>query len=71
MNSTNPKSLRANMKSYLDCAAKKPLRILRRSGESYILINEKNYSEMQDEIRSLQRRLLSLAHHREGYSDHK
>jgi PHD/YefM family antitoxin component YafN of YafNO toxin-antitoxin module len=49
------------MKIYLDLAVDEPLRILRRSGESYILINEKRFSDMHDEIVSLQRRLIALS----------
>ena len=61
MKSTNPKNLRAQMKSCLDLAAKEPLRILRRSGQSYILIDERRFSEMRDELVSLQRRLIVLS----------
>lgn len=61
MVSTNPKKLRAEMKDYLELAKNEPIRIQRRSGESYILINEDEYSKMQMEIMSLQRRLLSMS----------
>ena len=61
MQSTNPKTLRAQMKAYLDLAVDEPLRILRRSGESYILVNEKRFSVLHDEILSLQRRLLGMS----------
>jgi PHD/YefM family antitoxin component YafN of YafNO toxin-antitoxin module len=60
MKSTNPKQLRAELKDYLDLAAKEPIRILRRTGDSYILIREGSYQELQDEILSLQRRLLGM-----------
>jgi PHD/YefM family antitoxin component YafN of YafNO toxin-antitoxin module len=66
MKSTNPKTLRAQMKAFLDLAAREPLRILRRSGDSYILIDEKRFSDMHDEILSLQRRLLATARGDEG-----
>ena len=49
------------MKDYLELAKNEPIRIQRRSGESYILINEDEYSKMQMEIMSLQRRLLSMS----------
>ena len=49
------------MKDYLDLATEEPIRIQRRSGESYILINEGQYAQMQNEIISLQRRLLSMS----------
>lgn len=49
------------MKDYLELATSEPIRIQRRSGESYILINETEYNKMQMEIMSLQRRLLSMS----------
>jgi PHD/YefM family antitoxin component YafN of YafNO toxin-antitoxin module len=61
MNQTNPKKLRAELRDYLELAAKEPIRIQRRSGESYVLMNETAYSEMQGEILSLQRRLLGMS----------
>lgn len=61
MNQTNPKKFRAELKDYLDLAAKEPIRIARRSGENYVLINEAQYAEMQNEIMSLQRRLLGMS----------
>ena len=61
MENTNPKKLRAEMKDYLELAKNEPIRIQRRSGETYILMNEEEYSKMQVEIMSLQRRLLSMS----------
>lgn len=61
MQNTNPKALRAEMKDYLELAAKEPVRIQRRSGESFILMNEARYLEMQNELISLQRRLLGMS----------
>ena len=61
MENTTPKTLRAEMKDYLDLASQEPIRIQRRSGENYILINDDQYSKMQLEIMSLQKRLLSMA----------
>jgi len=66
MKSTNPKTLRAKMRAYLDLAANEPLRILRRSGQSYILVNERLFSDMHEEIVALQRRLIALARTSEG-----
>lgn len=61
MQSTNPKQLRAELKDYLDLAAKEPIRIQRRAGDSFILLKELAYEEMQNEIISLQRRLLGMS----------
>lgn len=66
MKSTSPKVLRAEMKDYLDMAANEPIRIQRRSGENYILLNEETYAQMQIEISSLQRRLLSMSEIADG-----
>lgn len=61
MQSTNPKQLRAEMKDYLDLAAKEPIRIQRRAGDSFILMKESAYQNLQTEILSLQRRLLGMS----------
>ncbi len=61
MESTNAKKLRAELKDYLDLAAKEPIRIQRRSGENFVLVAERIYAEMQNEILSLQRRLLGMS----------
>lgn len=60
MENTSPKKLRAELKDYLDMATNEPVRIQRRSGESYIIMNEDKFAEMQNEISSLQRRLLAM-----------
>lgn len=61
MQNTNPKQFRAELKDYLDLAAKEPVRIQRRSGENFILLREESYEELQGEIYSLQRRLLGMS----------
>lgn len=61
MENTNPKQLRAELKDYLDLASKEPIRIQRRSGENYILLKEESYQDLQNEILSLQRRLLGMS----------
>lgn len=61
MENTSPKKLRAELKDYLDLASSEPIRIQRRSGENYILMNENKYAELQNEISSLQRRLLGMS----------
>ncbi len=66
MQNTNPKKLRAELKDYLDLAMDEPIRIQKRSGESFILLAEDSYAKMQNEIVSLQRRLLSLTEAFEG-----
>ena len=61
MQVTNPKKLRAEMKDYLDAATSEPIRINRRDGSSFILLSEDTFREMQQELQSLQRRLLSMS----------
>lgn len=61
MENTSARKLRAQLKDYLDLASKEPIRIQRRSGENYVLMNEEKYAELQMEISSLQRRLLAMA----------
>ena len=66
MQNVNPKKLRAELKDYLDLATKEPIRIQRRSGESFVLMNETVYSEMKNELISLQKRLLAMTEVVEG-----
>ena len=61
MQNTNPKKLRAEMKDHLELATNEPIRIQRREGGSFILMNEEHYAQIQNEILSLQRRLLGMA----------
>jgi PHD/YefM family antitoxin component YafN of YafNO toxin-antitoxin module len=61
LQSTNPKKLRAELKDYLDLASKEPIRIQRRAGDSFILLKEDQYQKMQQEIFSLQGRLLGMS----------
>jgi PHD/YefM family antitoxin component YafN of YafNO toxin-antitoxin module len=61
MESTSPKKFRAELKDYLDLATEQPIRIQRRSGENYILMNEDKFFDLQNEISSLQRRLLAMS----------
>ncbi len=68
MESTSPKKLRAELKDYLDLATLEPIRIQRRSGENFILMNEEKYAELQNEISSLQRRLLAMNEIADGKS---
>jgi PHD/YefM family antitoxin component YafN of YafNO toxin-antitoxin module len=63
---TNPKKLRAELKDYLDLAINEPIRIQRRSGDNFVLMGEKVYAELQNEIVSLQRRLLGMSQAAEG-----
>ena len=61
MESKNPKKLRVELKDYLDLAVSEPIRISRRTGENFILMSEDTYAHLQNEIASLQRRLLGMS----------
>ena len=61
MKNTSPKQFRAELKDYLDLAAKEPIRIQRRSGENFILLKEDKYQSLQEEVVNLQRRLLGMS----------
>lgn len=66
MKITNPKKIRAELKDHLNLAANEPIRIQRRPGDSFVLLNEALYANMQNEIISLQRRLLGMTDTRNG-----
>ncbi len=61
MRNTNPRQFRAELKDHLDLANREPIRIQRRSGENFILLREEKYQALQEEIVSLQRRLLGMS----------
>ncbi len=61
MQSANAKKFRSELKDYMDAAVAEPVRINRRDGESFILMSEKIYDKFQNEIQSLQRRLLGMS----------
>lgn len=61
MKITNPKQFRAELKDYLDLAAKEPIRIQRRSGENFILMKEDAFQNLKNEISSLQGQLLGMS----------
>lgn len=60
MQSTNPKSLRADMKFFLDLAKNEPLRVLRRNGDAYVLVSEDLFDLHQQKVRNLREELLQL-----------
>lgn len=62
MKSTTPKKLRAELKHYLEVAEKEPIRIKRRSGKNYILINDLNFTHLKEELQALKDKLIELGH---------
>ena len=61
MQSANAKKFRSELKDYMDAAVGEPIRISRRDGQSFILMSEQVYEGFQNEIQSLQRRLLGMS----------
>ncbi len=59
MESTSPRTFRANLKEYMDMADKKPIRIQKREGNGCVLMSEEYYEGLLSEISSLQKSLLS------------
>ena len=59
MESTSPRSFRANLKDYMEMAEEKPIRIQKREGNACVLMSEEYYDGLLNEITSLQKRLLS------------
>ncbi|HWU44729.1 MAG TPA: type II toxin-antitoxin system Phd/YefM family antitoxin [Bdellovibrio sp.] len=59
MESTSPRSFRANLKEYMEMAAAKPIRIQKREGNACVLMSEEYYEGLLNEITSLQKSLLS------------
>lgn len=59
MESTSPRSFRANLKDYMEMAAAKPIRIQKREGNACVLLSEEYYEGLLGEIASLQKSLLS------------
>jgi PHD/YefM family antitoxin component YafN of YafNO toxin-antitoxin module len=59
MESTSPRSFRANLKEYMEMAEAKPIRIQKREGSACVLMSEEHYEGLLSEIASLQKDLLS------------
>lgn len=57
--STSPRSFRANLKEYMEMADEKPIRIQKREGNACVLMSEEYYEGLLSEISSLQKSLLS------------
>jgi PHD/YefM family antitoxin component YafN of YafNO toxin-antitoxin module len=59
MESTSPRSFRANLKDYMEMAEEKPIRIQKREGNACVLMSEEYYEGLLNEISSLQKSLVS------------
>ena len=59
MDSTSPRTFRANLKEYMEMATAKRIRIQKREGNACVLMSEEYYEGLLSEISSLQKSLLS------------
>ena len=53
MDRTNSNDFRANLKEWLEAARTEPVRITRKSGESFVLLNADEFEKMQIELAGL------------------
>lgn len=60
MNGTNAQEFRMRLKEWMETARTEPIRITRKSGESFILVNENEFSKLQQEVVRLQGALLGM-----------
>jgi PHD/YefM family antitoxin component YafN of YafNO toxin-antitoxin module len=60
MNGTNAQEFRIHLKEWMETARAEPVRITRKSGESFILVNENDFSNLQQEVVRLQGALLGM-----------
>ena len=58
-NNTNSRDFRTKLSEFFDHAIKKPVSISRGT-DRFVLMNEKEYLDLKDEVMSLQRNLLSV-----------
>jgi len=53
MDRTNANDFRANLKEWLDTARTEPVKVTRKNGESFILMNSDEFEKMQVELANL------------------
>jgi len=53
MDKTNAQEFRSNLKEWMDTAENEPVKITRKSGESFILLNSSQFEKMQLELTHL------------------
>lgn len=54
MDRTNANDFRANLKEWLEAARSEPVKITRKSGEAFVLVNADDFERMQLELARLQ-----------------
>ncbi len=50
MDKTNAQEFRSNLKEWMDIAESEPIKITRKSGESFVLVNSEQFEKMQLEL---------------------
>jgi prevent-host-death family protein len=53
MDRTNANEFRAHLKEWMDSARKEPIKITRKSGESFVLMNAEEFESLQVELANL------------------
>lgn len=53
MDRINANDFRANLKEWMDAACQEPVKITRKSGESFVLLNSDEFEKIQVELASL------------------
>jgi len=53
MDQTNANDFRMNLKEWMETARSEPVKITRKSGEAFILLNADNFEELQMELATL------------------
>ncbi|OFZ17758.1 MAG: hypothetical protein A2Z20_02685 [Bdellovibrionales bacterium RBG_16_40_8] len=67
MDRTNANDFRANLKEWMEAARKEPVKITRKSGDAFVLMNADEFEKLQVELASLRgitRGLSDVAHGR-------
>ena len=70
MDRTNANDFRSNMKDWLEAARKEPIRITRKSGESFVLLDADTFEKMQLDLVRLQGLTASLVDSIQGRVNH-
>ncbi|MCB0412091.1 MAG: type II toxin-antitoxin system Phd/YefM family antitoxin [Bdellovibrionales bacterium] len=60
MDRTNADQFRSNMKEWMEAASKEPIKITRKSGEAFVLVNAEIFEKMQLDLARLEGLTASL-----------
>jgi PHD/YefM family antitoxin component YafN of YafNO toxin-antitoxin module len=53
MNRTNADDFRSNLKNWMEAALKEPIKITRKNGDAFVLLNSDQFEKIQIELASL------------------